>query len=540
MSFITVAGENKIADRVANHLPLNVAYFVFANVPSLGVEPSDRIEALPSSGYIVDTKAVANQGYVSPNKVVYSIILDSSVGDYQFNWVGLKDADGVLIACEHLPLTTKTKTAGLIQGNNLARNFLLEFSGAQSVTGINTPAETWQFNFNNRLLQIDERERLSNFDTYGAAMFFDTGFLVTHSSLVVSMAAGLAFVGGVRCSKSSVSTLTVSSFPKDIYIDASLQGDISGVDAVIAFTASTTTISNYTDSLGFAHYVYKIASIDAGGVVTDLRPLWADIYLKRSDQPSQVEAEAMSSITPRAWTAQRVGQSIAAKWSDVTQAEAEAGALTTNRLWTPLRVKQAIVKNGLIASGITTVTATGTLTTAAAGSTVVINCATANTQTLPSAEAFGVCRIEFVNIGLGAATITRAGSDTLKMGNGSATSFILTNGDTTTLESDGVNSWYLVNKSNSLANVPNVERFPDGTILQRGTVFTNASGYINFTFPLSFPAAIEMTFFTGYGGIVPGTISSSTLGWLSQNFIVYYGGAAAPSGIQVNCLVIGH
>jgi len=514
MSFITVEGENKIAAMVAAHTPLDITQFVFANIPSLGIEPVNRIEALPSAGYIVDTKSVANQGYVSPNKVVYSIVLDSAVGDYQFNWVGLKDADGVLIACEHLPLTTKTKTAGLIQGNNLARNFLIEFNGAQSVTGISTPAATWQFNFNNRLLQIDERERLSNFDTYGAAMFFDTGFLVTHSGLVCSMAAGLAFVGGVRCAKTAASTLTVGGFPTDIYIDASLQGDISGVDAVIAFTASTTALVNYTDSLGFAHYVFKIAAISAGGVVTDLRPLWADIYLKRSDQPSQAEAEAGTSISPRAWTA--------------------------------TRVKQAIVKNGLIASGIMIVTATGTLPAAVSGGTVVINCATANTQTLPSAAALGVCRIEFVNDGVGAATIQRAGSDVFKVNSTNQTVLVLREGDTLTIESDGVNTYYAVSGSaqlgfsNSLKGNSAIQYFPSGYALQCGYVATTTGGYATIYYPVAYlvSASRDVISMGSNNCVIDSQIMVGNPAF-TQYLIKTVTGAVAPVGAIVNYMSYG-
>jgi hypothetical protein len=273
MAFITVAGENKIAYQQGHDLLFNVTHFVLANIPGLGAEPADRIEAMPSAGNIVDTRAVSRHGYVNANQVVYSLTLDSSIGDYTFNWVGLKDADGVLVAAAHLadPIV-KTKTAGGIEGNNLVRNFLLQYSGLAATTAVSTPAETWQIDFTTRLLQIDERERLSNFDIYGQGSFFDNGFKVTFASGTnFTVAAGLGYVGGVRCEKGSNSTISAAGYPKYVYVDASLQGDLTGVSEVIAFTVTASELTDYTDGNGFDHYVTKIAQILATNNIIDLR-----------------------------------------------------------------------------------------------------------------------------------------------------------------------------------------------------------------------------------------------------------------------------
>jgi len=270
MAFLTVAGENKIAYQQGNSLLFDVTHFVLANITGLGAEPVDRIAAMPDPGDIVDTRPVSRAGYVNANQVVYSLTLDSTIGDYTFNWVGLKDADDVLVAVVHLadPIT-KTATAGGIEGNNLVRNFLLQYTGLTATTAISAPAETWQIDFTTRLLQIDERERLSNFDIYGQFAAFGDGFKVSLvSGSDYEIAAGVGYVGGIRCEQATSAAINVTGLPKSIWIDASLQGDLTGVEAVFSFTDTAAILTDYTDGLGFDHYVAKIADISAGGVIT--------------------------------------------------------------------------------------------------------------------------------------------------------------------------------------------------------------------------------------------------------------------------------
>ncbi|MFO6979591.1 phage tail protein, partial [Pseudomonas aeruginosa] len=67
-------------------------------------------------------------------------------------------------------------------GNNVTRNFLVAFDGAQELTGITIDASTWQHDFTVRLAGIDERERLANRDMFGRATFFSTGLLLEKAS----------------------------------------------------------------------------------------------------------------------------------------------------------------------------------------------------------------------------------------------------------------------------------------------------------------------------------------------------------------------
>jgi hypothetical protein len=273
MAFITVAGENQIAAKQGAAQVLNITHFVLAYIAGLGSEPANRVEAMPDAGNIKAELPVTQSGYVNTNQVVYSLVMDSSLGDYDFNWVGLKDADGVLIACTYTPTIQKRKTTGAVPGNNLTRNFLIAFSGIQATTAIAVPAETWQIDFNARLWGIDERERLSNYDIYGHEGFFGDGWKVTRQGATTTydVAAGVGYVGGIRIASAVTQQVTVSGPPKSIWLDVSLQGDISDVSAVVNFTIDAVLHNDYTDANGFKHYVTKIADIAADGSVTDTR-----------------------------------------------------------------------------------------------------------------------------------------------------------------------------------------------------------------------------------------------------------------------------
>lgn len=174
---ITLAFENWKAQQGATGEPVLLDEFVFASVPDLNPDtPVDRNEALPPAAQIVHRQSVTRTGVVDENGVVYSVVLGADVGDFSFNWIGLLNkASGTLAMIVHAPSQQKLKTKEGQQGNVLTRSFLMEYNGAQTETGINTPAETWQIDFTARLAGMDERQRLENMDIYGAAAFLVTG-----------------------------------------------------------------------------------------------------------------------------------------------------------------------------------------------------------------------------------------------------------------------------------------------------------------------------------------------------------------------------
>ncbi|MDR3631548.1 MAG: hypothetical protein P4L42_14595 [Desulfocapsaceae bacterium] len=159
-----------------------------------------------------------------------------------------------------------------------------------------------------------------------------------------------------------------------------------------------------------------------------------------------------------------------------------------------------VQKAGLAASGIAIVTATGALTSSNVGQTVLLNSTAATTQTLPGASSVPAGkRIEILNINTGVGTISRAGTDTLTVNNGTVTTLALGAGDTLTLESNGANGWYAVAGSSQLGSSAmfaalkagsGYQKLPSGLILQwinNGSA--NTSGVTN-TLPITFPNAI--------------------------------------------------
>ena len=276
MAFITIAGQNQIAKKQGDNVTLNIASFVLANVPDLGSEPATRIESIPNEN-VIDQLVVTKSGYVNTNQVVYSLVMGSDIGNYSFNWVGLVDDEGVLIAVTYIPLTPKTKNDGGVPGNTITRNFLLAYTGIQQTTAITVPAETWQIDFSARLSGIDERERLANFDIYGHEGFLGDGWKVAGSAGTYSIAAGIGYVGGIRVKNIAPQEITTATFPNEIWLNVSLQGDISDMTAVSEFVIDTGPFPDYVDGNGIAHYLTKLADIDAPGEVNDGRVV---TYLK--------------------------------------------------------------------------------------------------------------------------------------------------------------------------------------------------------------------------------------------------------------------
>lgn len=156
---ITLAGESLISQKQSKREALLVSKFILANVPGLDTTlPVDRAAGVPIAANIVHSVPVTREGYLATNKVVYSLMLGSDIGDFDFNWIGLVSAEDVLVIAAYVPRQQKRKEIPPLQaGNNLTRNIILEYDGAQSLTGINVPASSWQFDFTADFTAINSR-----------------------------------------------------------------------------------------------------------------------------------------------------------------------------------------------------------------------------------------------------------------------------------------------------------------------------------------------------------------------------------------------
>ncbi|WP_334262494.1 phage tail protein, partial [Citrobacter freundii] len=270
---ITLAFEHWKAQQGATGEPVLLDEFVFANVPGLNPDiPVDRSEALPPVEQIMHRQPVTRTGVVNENGVVYSAVLGADVGDFSFNWIGLLNkASGTLAMIVHAPVQQKLKTAEGQQGNVLTRSFLMEYNGAQTETGINTPAETWQIDFTARMAGMDERQRLENADIYGAAAFFGDGYLVGKTGNQFFVTKGTGYVAGLRTSLAANQNITVTTKPVKVWLDVCWTGALTSVWNVQSKITVAENLADYVQN-GVQHYVFAVASIDVNGNITDLRP----------------------------------------------------------------------------------------------------------------------------------------------------------------------------------------------------------------------------------------------------------------------------
>ncbi|HGG8961702.1 TPA: phage tail protein [Enterobacter hormaechei subsp. xiangfangensis] len=270
---ITLAFEQWKASQAVTGEPVLLDEFVFANVPGLDAsKPIDRSEKLPPAAQIVHRQAVSRKGVVNENAVVHSVVLGAEVGDFSFNWIGLiNKASNTLAMIVHAPLQQKLKTKDGQQGNVLTRSFLMEYNGAQAETGINTPAETWQIDFTARMAGMDERQRLENMDLYGAAAFLGNGYLVAKSGAQYFVTAGAGYVRGLRAQLAANQNITVTTTPVKVWLDVAWTGTLTSAWGVVSKITVAATLADYVQN-GVQHYVFAVASIDANGNITDLRP----------------------------------------------------------------------------------------------------------------------------------------------------------------------------------------------------------------------------------------------------------------------------
>lgn len=272
-AIITRQYEQWAASQTAQKLPARPDTFVFAYIPGQDPEAEiSRDEPLPSPANIVHTAPVMQYGMINTDAVVFSVVLDTAVGDFDYNWIGLVDnASKTLCMIVHTRTQRKIATSGQAQGNTLTRTLAMEFNGAAGTTQINVTPQTWQIDFSARLSGIDERQRLSALDIYGSGAFFGDGFLVTRADAAYQVNAGLGYVGGLRCHLPANSPIAVKRFPTFIWADASFQGQVtSRWETVIKLTDSD-ALQGYIDPQGFPHYVTKLARINEDGSVIDLR-----------------------------------------------------------------------------------------------------------------------------------------------------------------------------------------------------------------------------------------------------------------------------
>ncbi|WP_345854017.1 phage tail protein [Shewanella algae] len=275
-SVITIAGEKLFAAKAQANQQLDIDTFIFANVPGQDpTAPIDREEPLPPQAQIVHQQVVQQVGRINENVVVYSTVLDSVTGPFEFNWVGLySSVNQTLVAINHVPTVAKTVTGPGVAGNTLNRNFGIEYSGIADLTGITVAPETWQLDFTARLSGMDELTRQLAADMNGKDWFIGEGFKVVPSTTANSFLVmpGVGYVSGLRIELEQEHIINVQTYPQFIYVDAWFAGDANSMwKPNVKLTVSAEQLEDYVDVNGANHYLYTIAIVESFETVKDLR-----------------------------------------------------------------------------------------------------------------------------------------------------------------------------------------------------------------------------------------------------------------------------
>lgn len=274
---VTYEFENYLQEKIEAGLPVTLNRFVLAYLPDLDVnEPVFRTEELPGQEYIVHEQDVDQVGKVNENALAYSIVMDTTIGDFQFNAMYLIDkADRRVGVVVHKETEQKIKTDETlaIQGNSIVKNIMMEYVGAAEAALISVTAETWQIDFSARLQGMDDDDKARNTDDHYHDSFIKNGFLVNTTSVnnQYKVLPGVGYIGGLRIEITDEINVFTSVKPTFIYAIANRQGTVTSkaVNSV-EVKVSTSELIDYAE--GDTQYVVaKIAQVKADGSVLDLR-----------------------------------------------------------------------------------------------------------------------------------------------------------------------------------------------------------------------------------------------------------------------------
>ncbi|EQA4235409.1 phage tail protein [Serratia marcescens] len=284
-SIVTRAFEAWIVNKILNKEPARPDKMIFALVPGQDENAEiDRGEGMPEAGQIQHTADITQYGALNENAVVYSVVLDTTIGNWDYNWVGLLDsASNTVMMIVHIATQSKIKTENGQQGNSLIRNLSMQFDGAAAATQITVTPETWQIDFSARLQSMDESRRLANVDYYGDAAFRDEGFKVSLTGSTASIAPGLGYVAGLRALLDAAQTLAVTA-KTGIWVDICWEGTVIGAWANRFTLRAADQLENYIDPAGYQHYVTRIASIDGAEVTDERKPFPLDALEKEVEE----------------------------------------------------------------------------------------------------------------------------------------------------------------------------------------------------------------------------------------------------------------
>ena len=261
---------------LVDETPVELDEFVLAYVPGLDPDaPIDPASGLPLPEQIVHRHPVDQRGRINNDAVAYSIVMDTTVGDFTFNAMYLiNSAQNLVGMIVHKGDETKLKTdpANGQTGNSLVKSMLMEYDRAAEASETVIDASTWQIDYAARLRGMDEDLRRQALGTFGQAAFYGDGFKLVNASGLYKVQPGQGYVGGLLVELSSEQEVTPSAKPVGLWLDVYRAGTLlSPWVNHLTLTLSAADLVDYVDANGYPHFVTKLAVINADDSVTDTR-----------------------------------------------------------------------------------------------------------------------------------------------------------------------------------------------------------------------------------------------------------------------------
>lgn len=273
---ITNAFSRYWQECLTNQVPVVLDEFVLVKWENVDQDtPINPDWGLPGPEQIVHRQAVDQRGRINNDAVAYTIVMDTTVGDFSFNAMYLiNKASGMvgMIVFKGLETKLKTDEATGQTGNSLVKSMLMEYDRAAEATATHVDASTWQIDYAARLRGMDDDLRLQALQFFGPATFYGDGFKLFNESGVYKVQPGVAYVGGLRAELNEVKKITSGAKPVGLWLDIYRAGSL--LDAWVnhfTLTLSVPDMVDYLDSNGYQHHVAKVAIINADGSVTDVR-----------------------------------------------------------------------------------------------------------------------------------------------------------------------------------------------------------------------------------------------------------------------------
>lgn len=306
-STVTTAGEQFLNTVATGHTPLTngllADQILFAYIDGQDSTQQPPItENVPAE--IAHTASVTRASNLNADTAVFSTVLASDVGDFQFNWLGLYNSEyDVLIQVSYEPTQQKIATDGPTVGNVLAKGLALQVLGGQSVLNMQTATQSWQIDFTGRQKSAEEIQRNAMRGVYGSGAYVTTAGAVTKGASVYQVTAGQAIIDGLRVDVPATDTAIASdnppeNYPFNVYAEVWQQVDANAVTNHCEIVTSQTALTETTDAGGNIRTRVLLATLDDENTITDEREYVIDaLTLARPATLTKAGQVSLSSAT---------------------------------------------------------------------------------------------------------------------------------------------------------------------------------------------------------------------------------------------------